>query len=186
MSSNDKLTPAEYKAYKEQLDRRVGKVVFLPETKMSLGGRRNRFLDPECRLYKILEKISDAIGKKHSVEISRYKTVKGKLCKFSVNLVENIHDQEMLISRATSLEHKLSFDLLDTQHWIYKANKTKSSLILHLGDIGGTSLDMTVATVKKTSEKDLPQPEEILDLKDAMLMIMGICKTDRELRFRKK
>lgn len=93
---------------------------FIEELETELSDRTNLYINPESDLSILLEKVQDGLDHSgFSVDRSEYKYVKGKLCKFQIEVIST-PNYSLLIKRMNSIK-KLSLNLLKMK-WDYNEN----------------------------------------------------------------
>lgn len=155
----------------------IHKVVFLSESRMSLSGRGNRYLDPESELVKLLEWLIGKMGKKYVMLPLTQRKIKDKIGKFNVLVASATHNLDTLVSLSLAIETHMLVDLLDTRHWTIQTNKTGHYLNFVLGEIGNKKIQTTIAILK-----DVPdfKGEDVLNYKDTLFVVKGLYESKTE------
>jgi hypothetical protein len=136
-------------------------IVFVDEPEQDLLTRKNLFVDPDSELSLVLSRLQDNVEADCGITIdrSRYKYVKGKLCKFNIELL-NYPDITTLIKRSASMK-KLVLNLAKAK-WDFSL--TGQTYILKIGKIQDKDLFVSVFNaVESVSEE---QKNKVRDIKD--------------------
>ena len=136
-------------------------IQFVDEPDSDLVKRKSLYLDPESDLSMLLSKVQDAVEQEgFTVDRSRYKYIRGRLCKFNIELI-NEPDLSTLNRRATSMK-KLSLNLSKLK-WEFQSR----SFALKIGKIQDKDLYITVAFVAE--ELNEPERERLKNVKDKIV-----------------
>lgn len=93
---------------------------FIEELESDLSDRTNLYINPESDLSILLEQVQDGLDHSgFSVDRSDYKYIKGKLCKFQIEVIST-PNYSLLVKRMNSIK-KLSLNLLKMK-WDYNEN----------------------------------------------------------------
>lgn len=139
-------------------------ICFVEEPDSDLVKRKSLYIDPESELSLTLSNIQDSIESTgYSVDRSRYKYVKGRLCKFHIELVRD-PDINTLRSRSNSLK-KLSIDISKLT-WEFRGQ----AYVLKLGKMGDKDLHITVAFLSGDLSED--DRQKIKSSKDTIISNM--------------
>lgn len=136
-------------------------IQFVDEPDSDLVKRKSLYIDPESDLSNTLSKIQDTIELEgFTVDRSRYKYIRGKLCKFNIDLISE-PDVNALTRRANSMK-KLTLNLGKLK-WEFN-NRV---FTLKIGKIQEKELFITVAFLAEVLgdiEKD-----RIIEIKDSIV-----------------
>jgi hypothetical protein len=146
-------------------------IEFAEESENELVKRKCLYLDPKSEMSLLLSKIQDLIESEgFTIDRSRYKYVHGQLCKFNIELIDEI-DPVLLTKRSNTVK-KLSLNI-DKLKWEF-GSRTFS---LKIGKIQEKNLFITVAFLAK--ELDENERNQIKNIKDSVLKSLPGVKSDR-------
>lgn len=136
-------------------------IQFVDEPESDLVKRKSLYIDPESELSVTLSNIQDTIELEgFTVDRSRYKYIRGRLCKFNIDLISE-PDVNVLTRRANSMK-KLTLNL-NKLKWEF----TNRVFTLKIGKIQDKELFITVAFIAEVLG-DIER-DRIRDIKDRII-----------------
>lgn len=136
-------------------------IQFVDEPESDLVKRKSLYIDPESELSVTLSNIQDALELEgFTVDRSRYKYIRGRLCKFNIDLISE-PDVNALMRRANSMK-KLNLNLSKLK-WEF----TNRVFTLKIGKIQDKDLFVTVAFIAEVLG-DIER-DRIKDIKDRII-----------------
>lgn len=133
---------------------------FVEEPENELVNRKNLYINPDSELSLTLSRVQDALDSDgYPLDRSKYKYVKGKLCKFQIELISS-PDIALLIKRTNSLK-KLNINI-NKMKWDF--NESGGSYFMKIGKIQDKDLHIVVASFHTVPSSD--DNEKIRDIRD--------------------
>lgn len=133
---------------------------FVEEPENELLNRKNLFVNPDSELSRTLSRVQDMLDSKgYSIDRSSYKYVKGKLCKFQIELISN-PDITILNKRINSLK-KLNINITKMK-WDWSPDR--QLYFMKIGKIQDKDLHVVVCNFHTAPE--LEDEEKIKELRD--------------------
>ena len=149
----------------------VKKIVFIPESKMILSNRINRYIDCTSDLGNLLCWLIEKLTRKYSlIPLKTYK-IKDKIGCFNVNFKRASHNVDNLLYLSSIAEKHMLVDVLNVNNWKLEKCKLGYYLILTLGILGSQKLDTVVAIFENT---DTFNSDDILLYKDTLFLMKGL------------
>ena len=125
---------------------------FVEESENDLVNRKNLYINPDSELSLTLSRVQDALDSSgYPLDRSKYKYVKGKLCKFQIELISS-PDLALLTKRTNSLK-KLNINI-GKMKWDF--NDSGSSYFMKIGKIQDKDLHIVVAAFHTAPSVDDP------------------------------
>ena len=136
-------------------------IQFVEEPDSDLIKRKSLYLDPESDLSLTISKVQDAIESEgFTVDRSRYRYIRGRLCKFHIELVDE-PDVSVLNRRANSMK-KINLNLAKLK-WEFQSR----TYTLKIGKVQGKDIYIIVAFLAE--ELNEIERERIKDVKDRIV-----------------
>lgn len=133
---------------------------FVKEPENELVNRKNLYINPDSEFSLVLSRVQNALDSNgFLVDRSKYKYVKGKLCKFEIELIST-PDLAVLNKRTNSLK-KLNINI-NKMKWDF--NNNGNSYFMKIGKIQDKDLHVVVASFHTSpSSKDYDKIKDIRD-----------------------
>ncbi|MDD4930875.1 MAG: hypothetical protein PHG66_01815 [Candidatus Colwellbacteria bacterium] len=133
---------------------------FVEEPENELVSRKNLYINPDSELSLTLSRVQDALDSNgFPLDRSNYKYVKGKLCKFQIELISS-PDLALLTKRTNSLK-KLNINI-NKMKWDF--SESGRSYFMKIGKIQDKDLHIVVASFESTPTED--DHEKVKDIRD--------------------